>query len=62
MPAHLRPITQPCAREGCANVATQELRNTHNGVVGVYCIRHAQQALEEFISWTDTGAKARGED
>lgn len=48
MAAHLRSIVRICDWPGCAKTATQELRNTWNAVIGVYCSTHASRALKKF--------------
>lgn len=46
MAAHLRPLPR-C--HSCNNPATQTLHNTVNAVIGIYCDRHANHALADFI-------------
>ena len=45
MPSHLSDLPS-CIWRGCTKKATKELRNTYNAVLGTYCAKHGQAALE----------------
>jgi hypothetical protein len=44
MAAHLRSLPD-CHQSGCTRPAVKELRNTYNAPMGVYCAKHAPEAL-----------------
>lgn len=55
MPAHLRALSR-CRR--CGAPATEQLFNTFNAPLDVYCAKHAAGALKAFEATTTEGEQS----
>jgi len=45
MPAYTVALQRRCETSGCPRFATQEVRNTWNATMGVYCAKHASELV-----------------
>lgn len=47
MPAYKVEIQRRCAGPACPKVATHEVRNARNAVIGSFCRRHAEMKVQD---------------